>query len=153
VNLGVANLKNTCLVGAQLDSANRQLAEEKGAIFNWGQFLRYNQSLLHQNPVEEFSEADFLDTHPDNEIQIVEGEPLFPSAWDTYPRERNPNIENQWSGNKQKSELGVIIEDDDDLFVEEDDEDNDKTLLVKDYLEKLPKIDEQNDNNEETLVF
>jgi len=81
-NLSLANLNNTCLFQTQLDEENRKLARHKGAFFSWEEFQEYSQSLGSNLQLGDLPDAEFFDTDSKIHIEVAEGEPILPNAWD-----------------------------------------------------------------------
>jgi hypothetical protein len=81
-NLSLANLSNACLFQTQLDPEHRAFAIRSGAFFSWEEFQAYSQSLGPNLQLSDFPDSGFFDTDSKVHIEVAEGEPILPSAWD-----------------------------------------------------------------------
>ncbi|MDY6785910.1 MAG: pentapeptide repeat-containing protein [Cyanobacteriota bacterium] len=92
-NLSGANLANTCLFETQLEERHRQLARSQGAFFSREAFQEYSQSLVNNLQGSELLDLGmgaFFDTDSVAQIEVAEGEPILPNAWNdaTLPEQQ-----------------------------------------------------------------
>jgi uncharacterized protein YjbI with pentapeptide repeats len=93
-NLDRANLANACLFETQLEEWHRQLARSQGAFFSREAFQEYSQSLvnnLQSSELLDLGMGAFFDTDSAVQIEVAEGEPILPNAWNdsTLPEQQS----------------------------------------------------------------